>query len=185
MPFAVAVALLVAGCGDEDEAATQARVYFLQEGKVWPVSREIDASDEYHRKSMENLFHGHGEGPNDFGRFYDVMLLWDETMAETIADYLKSPVGRGMKMVVFAGGFHVGYGFGIPRRVFRRLPESYAIVLPRTGSGKVLQKKQAARPDLPLYIADFVWATAPGPTYLTIPTSPALAPATARSAAPG
>ena len=44
--LAVAVTLVGAGCGDEEEAATQARVYFLQDGQVWPVSREIDASDD-------------------------------------------------------------------------------------------------------------------------------------------
>ena len=47
-------AALVAGCGDDDEATTtdtgttttpaatvQVRVYFLRDGKVWPVSREV------------------------------------------------------------------------------------------------------------------------------------------------
>jgi hypothetical protein len=44
--LAVAAAVLLAGCGgDESSNTTQARVYFLRDGKVWPVSRNIDATD--------------------------------------------------------------------------------------------------------------------------------------------
>ena len=31
-------------------------------------------------------------------------------------------------MVVIAGGYHVRHGFGIPRRVYRRMPTSYVLV---------------------------------------------------------
>ncbi len=62
-------------------------------------------------------------------------------------------------MVVFAGGFHVGFGFGIPRRAFRRLPEPYQIVIPNTQD--IPQEKrfmtEIKMPDLPLHLADFVW----------------------------
>ncbi len=50
--LAVAVALLVVGCGDDSSTDTTTsvgtmavRVYFLKEGKVWPVSREIEKPD--------------------------------------------------------------------------------------------------------------------------------------------
>jgi hypothetical protein len=57
--LAVAAVFLVAGCGGDDNEATptetatvttpvqmtDVRVYFLRDGKVWPVSREIDAAD--------------------------------------------------------------------------------------------------------------------------------------------
>jgi len=60
------------------------------------------------------------------------------------------------------GGFHVGYGFGVPRRVVRRLPVSYAIVLPQTAEvaeGRERLRMDVKPPRLPLYIADFVWKT--------------------------
>jgi outer membrane murein-binding lipoprotein Lpp len=52
--LAVAAALLLAGCGDDSTGettttaadTTSARVYFLRDGKVWPVSREIDAAED-------------------------------------------------------------------------------------------------------------------------------------------
>jgi Immunoglobulin-like domain of bacterial spore germination len=52
--LAVAAALFLAGCGDDSSGettttaadTTSARVYFLRDGKVWPVSREIDAAQD-------------------------------------------------------------------------------------------------------------------------------------------
>jgi predicted metalloprotease with PDZ domain len=64
-------------------------------------------------------------------------------------------------MVVFTGGFHVNYGFGVPRRVFRRLPEPYEIVMPYTE--EVPENRKDLLMDvqpvsIPLYLADFIWA---------------------------
>ena len=50
----VAASLLLAGCGDDSSGettttaadTTSARVYFLRDGKVWPVSREINAAED-------------------------------------------------------------------------------------------------------------------------------------------
>jgi hypothetical protein len=70
--LALVGALLASGCGDEDEAATQARVYFLQEGKVWPVSREIDASDDLTTALAREL----ADGPTEDER--EVMELTTE-----------------------------------------------------------------------------------------------------------
>lgn len=122
---------------------------------------EMDRSDDYHRNSLEAIFSGHTHGQSGFDRFYQTMLIWDETMAQGIATYLSSPEGSGKKMVVFAGGFHVNYGFGIPRRVFKRLSEPYAIVLPYTA--KIPENRRTIVMDvkpvsIPLYLADFVWA---------------------------
>lgn len=127
---------------------------------------EIDRSDPYHRKALEAVFSGHGTGAEDFQAFYDTMLLWDETMADTIAHYLKSPAGRDKKIVVFAGGFHLSYGFGIPRRVFRRLPQPFRILMPHSKepSPDALPHPEMSptldveSPDIPLYYADYVWA---------------------------
>jgi C-terminal processing protease CtpA/Prc len=59
--------------------------------------------------------------------FARIQTLWDETMAETIAKTLAKK-GPEHRMVVMAGGNHIRYGFGIPRRVYRRLPTSYVLV---------------------------------------------------------
>jgi membrane-associated protease RseP (regulator of RpoE activity) len=48
-------------------------------------------------------------------------------MANSIADHMADK-GSEHHMVIVAGGNHVKFGFGIPRRVYRRLPTSYVLV---------------------------------------------------------
>jgi len=156
--------------------ATDEQVRVLSEKGLEGLSEEIregipdlDPNDPYHRKAMEAVFGGHvpshpsgGRDKKDFERFYQTMLLWDETMAQGVVDYLRSPAGQKRQLVVMTGGFHVGYGFGVPRRVFRRLPVSYAVVLPQTAEvaeGRERLRMDLKPPRLPLYIADFVWKT--------------------------
>jgi hypothetical protein len=68
--FALAALALVAGCaGDEDETAggetttgpaqtAESRVYFLREGEVWPVSREIDTTGGEATAALAALLQG-------------------------------------------------------------------------------------------------------------------------------
>lgn len=127
---------------------------------------EIDRSDPYHRAFFKAYYMAHGR--KGFERFYEVSLLWEETMAETIASYLRSKEGKGKRMIVIAGSGHVKYGMGIPRRVFRRLQEPYTIVLLNVDK-EALTKEEVKRkgivlmdvspPKLPLYAAHFIWTT--------------------------
>lgn len=122
---------------------------------------DMDITDQFHRESLEAVFGGHAHGKKGFERFYQTMLVWDETMAQSVADYLSGPNGMGKKMVVFAGGFHINYGFGIPRRVFRRLREPYSIIMPYTAEVPENRKEllMDVQPvSIPLYLADFAWA---------------------------
>lgn len=89
---------------------------------------EMDFNDPYQRAMTEAMFKGHDAGTADIEGFLRVQTLWDEAMAENAARYLSSPEGQDMRLLVVAGGNHIRYGFGIPRRVFRRLPTSYSLV---------------------------------------------------------
>jgi membrane-associated protease RseP (regulator of RpoE activity) len=63
----------------------------------------------------------------DFMNFYQSQIIWDETMAQSVDEYLrKNPDDR---MVVLAGGGHLIFGSGIPKRAFRRNGLDYAILL--------------------------------------------------------
>lgn len=88
---------------------------------------EIDQNDPYQRAMTEAIYADHSQGDAMFEGFLRIQTLWDETMAENITKTMKnqSPQHR---MVVIAGGNHIRYGFGIPRRVYRRLPTSYVLV---------------------------------------------------------
>jgi uncharacterized iron-regulated protein len=89
---------------------------------------ELDLSDPYQRGMVAAIYGGHTQGKMQLEGFVRAQTLWDETMAESVAGYLASPAGERKQMLVIAGGHHVSYGFGIPRRVFRRLPASYVVI---------------------------------------------------------
>jgi len=121
---------------------------------------KMDRSDPYHRAHVEAVFGTHPGKAQDFEDFYRVQVLWDESMAARIAEYLLSEEGEDKRVVVFAGGQHVEYGFGIPRRVFRRIPLPYAIVLPTAvliAPEKQHKVMDVTMPEIPLSPADFAW----------------------------
>jgi uncharacterized iron-regulated protein len=88
---------------------------------------ELDLDDPYQRAMTEAIYSDHGKGENRLDGFIRIQTLWDETMAASIARHMavKEPENH---MVVVAGGNHVKFGFGIPRRTYRRLQTSYVLV---------------------------------------------------------
>jgi len=88
---------------------------------------EFDLEDPYQRAMAEAIYAGHGQSNKSINGFVRIQTLWDETMAENIAQTLAA-AGPEQRMVVMAGGNHIRYGFGIPRRVYRRLPASYLLI---------------------------------------------------------
>ena len=89
---------------------------------------EMDLADSYQRGLVTAIFGGHSHGSMALDGFIRAQTLRDEAMAESVAKYLTSPAGRDKHLLVVAGGHHVSHGFGIPRRVFRRLPASYVLI---------------------------------------------------------
>ncbi len=122
---------------------------------------DVDLADSHHRKLVEAFYKAHPPtSAKSFEAFYEAYVLWDETMAETIANYLATEEGSNKKIVVLAGGNHVRYGFGIPRRAFRRLPVAYSIVLPMEVSipeDSEDRLMDVNLPEIPLVPADFFW----------------------------
>jgi uncharacterized iron-regulated protein len=93
------------------------------------VPREIDKSDRAYQERLREVFSQHPHADKQqFERFLQVQLLWDEGMAQRVAEHLQRHSGR--KMVVLAGSGHLSYGSGIPNRVARRLTAPYMIVIP-------------------------------------------------------
>ncbi|MEJ2491879.1 MAG: ChaN family lipoprotein [Desulfuromonadales bacterium] len=88
---------------------------------------EFDFDDPYQTAMTQAIYADHTQGESMLAGFQRIQTLWDETMAESITRHLQAK-GPNQRMVVLAGGNHIRYGFGIPRRVFRRLPTSYVLV---------------------------------------------------------
>lgn len=84
-------------------------------------------ADPYQQAMVKAVYSGHAMGKVGLDGFQRVQTLWDETMAENLAIYLQG-AGPERQVMVIAGGNHIRYGFGIPRRMFRRIPLDYILI---------------------------------------------------------
>ena len=128
------------------------------------VARDIDLDNKAHREYLSSIFKQHPFKKNpkqkhnmgNFDHFYQAQCVWDETMAETIAAYIKA---HGGKMVVFTGNGHIMNRFGIPDRVLRRVDVKTAtIVLYPLTERSTINKG----------LADYVWLTSDSKTGRTM-----------------
>jgi len=126
------------------------------------VARDINLDNKAHREYLGRIFKQHPFKKNskhnmgNFDHFYQAQCVWDETMAETIAEYIQA---HGGKMVVFTGNGHIMNKFGIPDRVGRRVNVKTATIVlyPLT-----------ARTTINKRLADYVWLTSDGKTGMTM-----------------
>jgi uncharacterized iron-regulated protein len=123
----------------------------LESDLQWvPPPAEIHTDDAAYRQFLRPIYdefhHEHGSSQG-FENFVAAQVLWDETMAETIANFwLTHPTHQ---LVVLAGQGHIMYGYGIPNRVDRRIAEELQQRL-------ILLNPAADRMAEPA-IADFFW----------------------------
>ncbi len=119
----------------------------------------IDKSDARHREYVREVFKTHQKTPGKtFENFYEAQCVWDDTMAETISDFMTSKAGEGKRVIVFSGAGHIVYKFGIPERAHGRTNLPYATVLP--SSLKQIRGRSHEDERLPhTAIADFLWIT--------------------------
>jgi len=117
-----------------------------------PPLEEIHTDNVDYRQMVKAVYDQHqqaGHGNSDgFERFFSVQVLWDETMAEGIADFLTTH--PDYQVIVIAGRGHIVYGYGIPSRVARRL--QHRSLIQRSvlfGMPEELEENRA--------IADFFW----------------------------
>jgi len=87
-----------------------------------PPVAEVDLSDADYRAWISEVFNAHGGAGHSlsFENFFAAQVLWDETMAERVAQQVEAQPDR--QVIVLAGEGHVLNGYGIPNRVARRLP---------------------------------------------------------------
>jgi uncharacterized iron-regulated protein len=153
------IPLLALNASAPTQAAVREHPFSALPAEAARAVPSIDAQDPYYRAYVEAMFRGHPKGTSP-DAFLRVQLLWDETMAETGAAYLESPAGRGRRLLVLAGSNHVRYGFGIPRRLFRRVPLPFVTVepYPSPAGAENHRRMDVEVPALPLRPADLYWA---------------------------
>ncbi len=112
------------------------------------IARDIDLDHEAHRAYLLEIFRQHGHGDlESFEYFYQAQCVWEDTMAQNIAEHLKN--NKGM-MIVLAGNGHIRYKYGIPDRVGKRVNTTTATLMPYSMTG---------HEDLQKGLADYVWLT--------------------------
>ncbi len=109
------------------------------------IPEELDLGNLSYKRQLKEIFKAHRNRAGDkisgnFECFYQAQIIWDETMAETIVNYIigeDTVMGREEAtgdynaykafnrqnrqiMVVLAGNGHLSFGYGIPDRVRRR-----------------------------------------------------------------
>jgi len=137
------------------KVATQGLESLTAEEKTHiPPLSEIRTDNAEYRQMLLEVYQQHQKAAQGnstaFERFLQAQVLWDETMAEKIAEFVKA--NPDYQVVVLAGKGHIVYGYGIPSRVERRL-----------GVGKV--KVRSVLFNLPtdspssvkIPIADYIW----------------------------
>ena len=99
------------------------------ERKYIPPLSEILTDNAEYRQMVQKTYEqhhqsGHGNS-SSFERFFTAQVLWDETMADAIAKFVKA--NPDYQVVVLAGQTHIVYGYGIPSRVTRRLKNNQLV----------------------------------------------------------
>ncbi len=128
-----------------------------------PPFSEIRTDNAEYRKIVQEIYQRHhqaGQGNStSFERFFTAQVLWDETMAEKIAQFLKA--NPNYQVVVLAGKGHIVYGYGIPSRVARRINNNQLVqrsVLLSSSEGSSFPTSNASDAvGAPRAIADFIW----------------------------
>jgi aminopeptidase N len=104
----------------------------LSEEEKEKLPASMDMTDGAYRERLEEVFGLHrNPGERSFENFYQSQILWDETMAHSVHEFLTE--NPGYKMVVLVGVGHVAWGSGIPQRAYRLGRRSYAILINASG----------------------------------------------------
>ncbi|MBW2349925.1 MAG: ChaN family lipoprotein [Deltaproteobacteria bacterium] len=100
----------------------------LSDEELKQVSVDLDWSNSVYKIRLRQIFEEHPEGEvKNFDDFYQAQVLWDETMAQSVHDYLNNNPDR--QIVVLAGNGHIAFGDGIPSRTYRRGKYDQAIII--------------------------------------------------------
>ncbi len=109
---------------DEEKPLTE------EQRRNFPVDMDLDMPGYQDRLSRIFRMHS-GSSEKKLAGFVQAQALWDETMAETAADFLNAHPDH--RMVIIAGKGHVDRRNAIPPRLHRRLPVRQVVVVNSDG----------------------------------------------------
>ncbi|MEK7990886.1 MAG: ChaN family lipoprotein [Thiotrichaceae bacterium] len=115
--------------GDVTRSTARKGIHNLTENLLYEVPEYLDFTDLRYQQDLYDIFgfHAMNQGHQQFEHFLQAQTLWDDTMADSVNEFLQH--NPDMKMVVLAGNGHLRYGYGIPKRVFARNELDYVTIL--------------------------------------------------------
>ncbi len=87
------------------------------------VATNVTTWDSEYRERFVQAMGGHGPMGDRMNDFYAAQCLKDDTMAESIADYLQGRGAEAPIVVHWCGRFHSDYHLGTVSRLARRRPD--------------------------------------------------------------
>ncbi|MGA1840215.1 MAG: ChaN family lipoprotein [bacterium] len=100
----------------------------LTEEEKKEIPQDMDMTDYGYKEKLMEVFSLHKEFHiKNFEYFYQSQILWDETMAHSIAAFMAD--NPEYQMVVLAGAQHIIYGSGIPQRTYRLNKMEYSTII--------------------------------------------------------
>ncbi|NEP15574.1 MAG: ChaN family lipoprotein [Leptolyngbya sp. SIO4C1] len=120
-----------------------------------PPLAEIDTTDAAYRAFLSDILtvHSGPHGGFDLDNFFAAQVVWDETMAESLAEFAQA--NPETQVIALVGEGHIVYDFGIPNRVQRRLGDDL------THYSVILNPSEEAIAAGAGSIADFFWVSDP------------------------
>lgn len=110
------------------------------------LPKTIITSNPDHRSYVQTVFNHHkSRGRENFEYFYAAQCVWEDVMAQSIADHL----GEN-SMIVFAGNGHIIQKFGVPDRAYALTGAPFKTIMP-----------VSAGMEADLHDADYLWVTSP------------------------
>lgn len=122
-----------------------------------PLESEIRTDNSAYRQMIQAVYEEIHQGrsvSSSFENFFLAQVLWDETMAQVVTDFLQTKPNH--QVIVLAGDGHLVYGYGIPSRVARRMEgiiQRSVIVNP----DEEMESEGVISSSHPQGIADYFW----------------------------
>ncbi|MDH5719178.1 MAG: ChaN family lipoprotein [Spirochaetia bacterium] len=118
----------------------------LSEDEKKLIAKDIDLSDAAHKKYISLVLQVHAHmTPEKTETVYQAQVTRDETMAENMANEIRNMKTKPLALVI-AGSGHVEYGFGVPNRIKRRVPDlKHRIILFSESGDLVLTETEKAQ----------------------------------------
>ena len=109
----------------------QKGIFSLSEEEMKRLPKILNFDDEEYESDMKALLsfqHAHTKKTKRMKKEYmfSAQILWDETMAESGADFLKKH--PDYTMVILVGNGHIENFYGIPKRLYARVKLPYSVI---------------------------------------------------------